>query len=142
MEYHFKIFKESDKGYWAQCIVIPEAKTQADSILELEKNMSEVINLVLDDPENIDELPPFPKKLKPGKNIKKVKVDSKISFALILKRERLRNNLTQKEVAERLGLKNIYSYQRLESSKTANPQLTTISKVKKVFPNVRLEEVV
>ncbi|TGN13109.1 type II toxin-antitoxin system HicB family antitoxin [Leptospira ilyithenensis] len=142
MEYHFKIHSEKNNGFWAQCIEIPEAKTQADSLHELHSNMEEVINLVLDDPENKDVLPPFPKKLKVTKDIIKVKVDPKISFALILKRERLKRNLTQRQVADKLGLKNLYSYQRLESAKTANPQLTTISKVKAIFPNVRLEEVV
>ncbi len=142
MEYHFKIHSEKNNGFWAQCIEIPEAKTQADSLNELYSNMEEVINLVLDDPENREALPPFPKKLKVTKDIIKVKVDPKISFALILKRERLKRNLTQRQVADKLGLKNLYSYQRLESAKTANPQLTTISKVKAIFPNVRLEEVV
>ncbi|MCC5815823.1 MAG: type II toxin-antitoxin system HicB family antitoxin [Leptospira sp.] len=142
MEYHFKIHEENPGGYWAQCIEIPSAKTQGNSLPELDKKMQEVINLALDDPENLEDLPPFPMKIKITKDIRKVKVDPKISFSLILKRERLKSKLTQREVAEMLGLKNLYSYQRLESSRTANPQLTTISKVKKVFPNVRLEEVI
>jgi antitoxin HicB len=142
MEYHFKIFSDKKKGFWAQCMEIPEAKTQADSKDELILNMQEVLNLVLDDPLQKEALPPFPKKIKITKDIAKVKVDPKISFSLILKRERMKRNLTQKQVAEKLGLKNLYSYQRLESSKTANPQLTTISKVKSIFPNVKLEEVI
>jgi antitoxin HicB len=142
MEYHFKIFSDKKKGFWAQCMEIPEAKTQADTKEELILNMQEVLNLVLDDPLQKETLPPFPKKIKIMKDIAKVKVEPKISFSLILKRERMKRNLTQKQVAEKLGLKNVYSYQRLESSKTANPQLTTISKVKSIFPNVKLEEVV
>ena len=53
-------------------------------------------------------------------------------------RERINNNLTQKEVARRLGLKRIWSYQRLENSIT-NPSLETIYKIKNVFPNFQFE---
>ncbi len=48
-------------------------------------------------------------------------------------RERIRNHLTQSQVAKRLGFKNLYSYQRLESSKTANPSLLTIALLKSIF---------
>jgi len=142
MEYHFKVHRDKDQGFWAECLEIPSAKTQGDDKDLLKKNMEEVLNLVLDDPEQKESLPPFPRKIKKSKNIVKVKVDPRISFSLIIKRERLKKNLTQKEVADKLGLKNIYSYQRLESAKTSNPQLTTIDKLKKIFPNIKLEEVV
>jgi transcriptional regulator with XRE-family HTH domain len=39
--------------------------------------------------------------------------------------------MTQKQVAEMLGMKNIYSYQRLE--KRSNPTLTIINKIHTIF---------
>ena len=63
MEYHFKIFSDKKKGFWAQCMEIPEAKTQADTKEELILNMQEVLNLVLDDPIQKETLPPDPKKI-------------------------------------------------------------------------------
>ena len=47
--------------------------------------------------------------------------------------------MSQKEVANMIGLKNIYSYQRLESPKSANPALVTIAKIKQVFPELKLD---
>lgn len=50
--------------------------------------------------------------------------------------------MTQKEAARLLGMKNIYSYQRLESGKTANPELLTLVRIKQVFPEIDLDDVV
>jgi transcriptional regulator with XRE-family HTH domain len=47
--------------------------------------------------------------------------------------------MTQKEAAERLGIRNLYSYQRLE--RRSNPSLATIKKVKPVFPDFSLDSV-
>jgi antitoxin HicB len=46
--------------------------------------------------------------------------------------------LTQKQTAALLGFKNLYSYQRLESPKSANPELATLAKIKSVFPDFDL----
>jgi len=70
------------------------------------------------------------KKIKETKNIVKVKVSPKIAFAFYLRMLRIKHQLTQKEISQKLGLKNIYSYQRLESSKKANPELITLGKIK------------
>ena len=37
------------------------------------------------------------------------------------------------------GMNNIYSYQRLESPKKANPSLLTLNKIKKIFPELNLD---
>jgi antitoxin HicB len=50
--------------------------------------------------------------------------------------------MNQKEAARLLGMKNIYSYQRLESGKTANPELLTLVRIKQVFPEIDLDDVV
>ena len=92
--------------------------------------------------ENSKALFPEPRKIALAKNIIEVRVDPKIAFAMILRQERIRSHLSQMQVAKKLGLKNTYSYQRLENSKTANPSLTTIVSLKSIFPDLDLETIV
>jgi hypothetical protein len=47
--------------------------------------------------------------------------------------------MTQKQAAEMMGMKNLYSYQRLE--KKANLTLAIIKKIHAVFPEIGLERV-
>jgi len=137
MNYHFKVYEE-DNGFWAECLELEGCQTQADSLEELKKNMSEVLNLYLSEPDRSNVLFPLPDNNINDLDIYKVGVEPKVAFAFLLRRERINNNLTQKEVAEKLGLKRIWSYQRLEKSIT-NPSLDTIFKIKSVFPDFHFE---
>lgn len=138
MKYHFKIYNE-DNGYWAECIELNGCQTQADTIEELEINMQEVLNLYLDEPEDTKIDIPLPKRITKSKNIKEVPVEPAIAFAIELKYFRKKHNYTQKQVAELLGMKNLYSYQRLE--KKGDPKLSTIYKVKQVFPEFSFNDI-
>jgi hypothetical protein len=42
-------------------------------------------------------------------------------------------------MAARLGMKNVYSYQRLE--RNANPRLSTLTRLKRVVPSLSLDEI-
>ena len=138
MYYHFKIHKEPD-GYWAECVELEGCVTQGDSFNELQKNMEEALNLYLDEPDNSDVTFPMPnKEVKGGVE---VPVLPKIAFALMMRILRKQKGLTQSEIAKLLGMNNIYSYQRLERSKQANPSLTTLAKIKKVFPDLKVDEI-
>jgi antitoxin HicB len=141
MRYHFKVHREK-KGYWAECVELKGCATQAGSKTELIKNASEALNLYLDEPESSKVIFPEPKSSVRGKDILEVSVEPKIAFALALRQERVKNHLTQSQVAKKLGLKNSYSYQRLENSKTANPSLMTIASIKSIFPDLNLEVIV
>ena len=134
MKYHFKIYKEK-KGYSASCIELQGCNTQADTKDDLQKNMEEALNGYLDEPKNSKILFPKPKKIPNKRNIITVGVHPKIAFAMLLRQARLKNKMTQSQTAKKLGFKNIYSYQRLENSKTANPELLTIVAIKEVFPD-------
>lgn len=59
-----------------------------------------------------------------------------------LRKQRILSNLTQKQVSEQLGLKNLYSYRRLESAKTSNPALSTLYKIKQFFPKFKVDDVI
>ena len=140
MKYHFKVHQEK-KGYWAECIELTGCITQANSKKSLVENAREALNLYLDEPENSKIIFPEPLSAVRAKEVIEVLVDPKIAFAMVLRQERVKNNLTQSQVAKKLGLKNPYSYQRLENSKTANPSLLTIVLLKSIFPGLNLEAV-
>lgn len=140
MKYHFKMHREK-AGYWAECLELKGCVTQADTLKILQKNMEEVLNLYLDEPEDSKALFPLPNKRLKGKNIVVVSVQPHIAFSFALRRYRLMSRLTQRQAAQRLGFVNLYNYQRLESSKTANPALSTLVQLKRAFPDLDLSEV-
>ena len=141
MKYHFKYTKEG-AIYWAKCVELDGCFTQGKTLDELKANMREALNLHLDEPSNSKANFHPPKRNVKGRNIIQIPVDPKIAFALRLRLYRAAHGLTQKETAKRLGFKNLFSYQRLESSKTANPELLTLAKIKELFPEFDLDEVV
>ncbi|MCC5831514.1 MAG: helix-turn-helix transcriptional regulator [Chlamydiales bacterium] len=76
--------------------------------------------------------------IKIAKNIVEVPVDPEVAFAFMVRYFRIKDGLTQQQVAKRMGFDKVYSYQRLES-KRCNPSLKTISKIKEVFPNFSID---
>jgi antitoxin HicB len=137
MKYHFKIHRDSD-ALWAECIELDGCHTQANTEDELYKYMKEVLDGYLDEPEGSERIAPLPRESVKGKNIVEVPVDPKIAFGLYMKHLRREHEFTQKQVADMLGMKNLYSYQRLE--KKSNPSLEMLEKVKQVYPEFRIDE--
>jgi len=136
MKYHFKIHKEGS-GYCAESVELCGCRTEADSMEELKVNMHEALNLYLEEPDDSRMEIVLPQNGLKGRNIVEVAVEPNIAFAVYLKYLRKQRRLTQKQVAEKLNLKNLYSYQRLESGK-ANPTLETIVMVHSLFPEMDL----
>jgi predicted RNase H-like HicB family nuclease/DNA-binding XRE family transcriptional regulator len=136
MKYHFKIHKEK-KGFWAECLELDGCFTQADTRQELYKNCEEVLNLFLEEPADSKIIFPLPDESLDGKNnVIKIKVEPEIALAVLLRNYRINSNMTQKQAAEMLGMRNIYSYQRLE--KKSNPTLNVINKIHTIFPEIEL----
>lgn len=140
MKYHFKIHKEA-KGYWAACIELEGCSTQADTKEELEKNMEEALNLFLSEPESSSYIFAKPKKMKLTLGIQEVFVDPMVAMAVKIRELRLKNNLTQKGMMEKLGIKFLSNYQRLENPKKSNPEVKTLSIIKKKFPSFSIDEI-
>lgn len=138
MHYHFKIHKE-DNGYWAECLELEGCNTQADDLNNLKSNMEEVLNLYLSEPSESTVLFPLPDITIEESEVdaERVKVNPKVAFSFIIRHHRILNNFTQQQVAEKLGYKNIYSYQRLEKSST-NPTLDKIAQIKNIYPDLDL----
>ena len=137
MTYHFRV--HTGKPPWAECIELEGCMTQGLTRAELEKNMREALNLYLEEPESSRVVFPPPSRTRTNRNVVAVEVDPEVAFAVQLRQSRLRSRLTQKEADRRLGLRSIYSYQRLE--RRANPSLRTIKKVTTLFPDLSLDSV-
>ena len=107
MFYHFEVNKE-ENGYWANCIELKGCVTDGDTILDLEKNMEEALDLYLEDLDNL-ELPfPLPdSNFKTNKSPKGTPVNFKSEVEL-----RQQENLVGKPEAKLQGFlktnKNIY----------------------------------
>ena len=141
MKYHFKTHREGHI-HWAECLELASCLAEAHTELELLDSMHEALNVYLSEPESPKTLFPMPKKHPIGGQLVQVSVEPKIAWVTLLRNARLSRGWTQREAATALGIKNIYAYQKLESVKLANPELSTIVRIKAVFPELRLEWVV
>lgn len=140
MKYHFKIHKEKSGGYWAECLELEGCRTEGETKAELEKNMSEALNLFLSEPPESKFIFPKPKKRALGYNIVAVSVEPSVAIANRIRELRLENDLTQMDMKNRLGIKNLSNYQRLEDPERANPEWRTLLLIKQVFPKFRLDD--
>ena len=137
MRYHFQIHKE-DKGYWAECVEIPACVTQGETKEEIVKNMQDAINTYLEEPRDSHFLAPLPQEdIKISKNIIEVSLDPEIALAFLVRYYRIQEGLTQKEAAKKLGMKNLFSYQRLETR--CNATLEMLVKIVNLFPHLSLD---
>lgn len=139
MIYHFKLHKDKD-GYWAECLELSGCHTQGETIEEVKLNALEALNLYLDEPESSKIIFPLPStKHKVGKNIFEVKVDPSIGFAFLLRRTRLKKGLTQHQMKDLLKFKTLFSYQKLEKAKYANPTLKSLENIKENLPEFPIQ---
>lgn len=139
MKYHFKIHK-TKSGFWAECIEADGWATQAETREGLEANMREVLEGVLSEPSDSKWIPPLPDPTIKGRNIVEVSVDPKVALATLVRISRLNRGLSQRQAAERMGFRHVIQYQRLEQARTLNPELDTLLKLKRLFPEFSLDE--
>ena len=135
MTYHFRIHDGAIP--WAECVELKGCITQGRNRLELKRNMKEALDLYLEEPDTSTVVFPQPLAKAADRKLVPVEVDPAVAFALQLRQLRIANRLTQKEAAKRLGMKSVFSYQRLE--KRSNPSLATLRKVKGLFPGFSLD---
>lgn len=133
MKYHFKVHKEKS-GYWAECVELEGCQTEANSLIELYSNMEEVLNVYLSEPESSKIIFPLPQKKQPSsEDFVAVSVDPSVAFSFLLRRYRLQKKITLKEMAEKLKMKNINTYVKLEKASSSNPELRTLAKIKSIL---------
>jgi len=75
--------------YSEYCIEIEGCATQGDTMTELVRNMQEVLDLYLDEPEDSKQIIPMPDNSIDGEHIIKVGVDNKIASSMLARQERL-----------------------------------------------------
>lgn len=138
MKYHFKIHKEKG-GYWAECVELEGCRTQGDTKAELLFNMDEALNLYLSEPADSKLIFPAPRRTK-GKNIVPIAVHPSVAIANRIRELRLTNNLTQVAMRDRLGIKSLSNYQRLEDPERANPEWRTLLLIKQAFPKFHVDD--
>jgi predicted RNase H-like HicB family nuclease/DNA-binding XRE family transcriptional regulator len=140
MRYHFKVHKEKKGGYWAYCLEEGMGvTTQGETMEELRTMILDALDLALDEPMDSDWIPPDPDPTLRGRNIIEVQVSPKIAMASTVRVTRLKAGLTQKQVAEKMGIKTLSTYQKLEASKTANPEWLTLVRLKAALPAFPLD---
>jgi antitoxin HicB len=137
MKYHFRVHDKD--GLWAECVELKGCVTQGKTREELGRNMKEALDLYLEEPANSAMIFPFPSPRVSGSGIVAVEVEPAVAFSLQLRQLRIRHKLTQREAASRIGMRSLYSYQRLE--RRSNPSLATIKRVKSLFPQFSLDSV-
>jgi antitoxin HicB len=138
MKYHFKVRKEK-KGYSAQCLEMPGCFTQGETMVELKANMKEVVELMLYEPADSKHVAPMPdNSIKASKTIHLVAPDPQTALAHMVRYYRIKHKMTQKQISEKMGFSDIYSYQRLETPR-CNPTLKTILKIKEILPEVSID---
>lgn len=137
MKYHFRVRKEKD-GFSAQCIELEGCITEGDTVKELETNMAEALNLYVFESEDSKDLAALSdQSIKTSAHVVEVALDPEIAFSFLLRHHRIKNKLTQQQAAQKMGFKNVYSYQRLE--KKCNATIELIAKVKKLFPKFSID---
>jgi hypothetical protein len=67
--------------------------------------MTEALNLYIDEPSDSRMVFPFPKLKVAGKKIAQISLEPRIAFAFALRMTRLRSKLTQREAAEKIGIR-------------------------------------
>jgi predicted RNase H-like HicB family nuclease/DNA-binding XRE family transcriptional regulator len=140
MNYHFNVHKE-ENGFWADCVELLGCSTQADTLENLKNECKQALDLYLEEPKDSKMLFPLPNEaLDKDHSILNIEVEPEIALAILLRHFRIKSNITQKEMAQKLGMKNLYSYQRLE--KRSNTTIAVIKKIHNVFPEIKLEKIV
>lgn len=140
MKYHFKIHHDDD-GLWAYCIEIEGCVTQADSMQELMENMQEAISLCIEEPEDCQYIAALPDpSIKLFDDVVEVQVYPSVALAFYVRKLRLEKGMTQKQVSDKLGLKGMFGYQRLE--RRCNPTLDLMVRLSQIFPELSIDNVI
>jgi antitoxin HicB len=110
---------------------LPGCFTFGETLDEAKANAAEVLSAYLESIDSRRLKIPEPSKQN-GKNVFRIEPDTKVGFAIWLKRNREERGLSQSDIASQLGV-TYQTYQRIEDPVRSNPTLKTILKIEKVF---------
>ncbi|HOV15683.1 MAG TPA: type II toxin-antitoxin system HicB family antitoxin [Spirochaetota bacterium] len=141
MKYHFSFEEDERGGYWGECLEIQGCLSEGNNLEDFKKNLKEALDLCLECALNDEEdfiLPFDEKEIREKNNILEISPEPSLMLSNMIKNLRKKYNLTQKEVAERMGYKSIWGYSKIESGKYSNIEFKTLGKIKSVFPDIDL----
>lgn len=123
------ILKKTDGAYLVRFPDFPHINTYGETVKEAFKNAQEALNGCLEsDFERGFRLPKQSKKT--YKNGYAIDVQPHIFLAYQLRK--IRNGLSQSEIARKLGI-SYQAYQKLENPRKCNPTIKTLEKISDVF---------
>ncbi len=123
------ILKKSNGAYLVEFPDIPSINTYGETIEDALKNAKEALNGCLEsDFERGFQLPKST--TKETKNTCAIEVEPHIALAYQLRK--VRNGLSQSEIAKKLGI-SYQAYQKLENPRKCNPTVKTLEKISEVF---------
>jgi antitoxin HicB len=121
-------------GFWIEFPDLKGCVTEGDSYEDLLKNAEEALSLYLEDFIDNEKHLPLPTTVEQASSetVVFVEVSPEIGIPLLIKKIRQELNLTQMEVAERMGIK-YQTYQQIESIKKFNATVKTLRNVGKAL---------
>ncbi|GMO49363.1 MAG: hypothetical protein Pg6C_11930 [Treponemataceae bacterium] len=129
--YPARFQKADEGGYVVEFVDIPSCVTEGDTLNEAQTMAKEALTAILCSLDSREMAIPDASDIS-GEDIYLIEPELKAAFAITLKKERERLGLSQKEVAERLRVKQAF-YQRIENLRKTNPTLGIIEKLQRVY---------
>lgn len=128
------IIHDDPDGFWIEFPDLKGCATQGDTMEELVAMAEEALSLYLEDYiESEKELPvASPASSFPDTNIIYIEPYPEIAVPLAIKSFRKQQNLSQTEIAERIGVK-YQTYQQIENIKRFNATIKTLDKIARAF---------
>lgn len=127
-------WSETDHVFEVEFPDLPGCITYGETLEEAREQASEVLTGYLESV--LGREVPFHEPSEIHEGMYAIEPERHVAFALWLREKRKENNLSQGDVAKRLGVR-YQVYQRLEDPAKTNPTLQTIERLEKVF-NSRL----
>jgi antitoxin HicB len=124
-------FDSKDQVYNVSFPDLPGCLTYGETLEEARANATEALSGYLESIDSRRLKVPNPSHPK-GRDIYYIKPETRVGFAIWLKKEREARGLSQSDIAKQLGIA-YQSYQRIEDPLRSNPTLKTIIKLEEVF---------
>ena len=124
-------YDSEDHAYNVSFPDLPGCFTFGDTVEEAKASAEEVLSAYLESIDSRKLKVPEPSERK-GDNVFSIEPDTKVGFAIWLKKQREARGLSQSDIADQLGI-TYQTYQRIENPAKSNPTLKTILKLEKVF---------
>ena len=123
------IIKKSNGAYLVEFPDIPNINTYGETIKDALNNAKEALNGCLESDFERGFKLPKPSK---GKYQSGYPVDVEPHISLAYQLRKIRNGISQSEIAKKLGI-SYQAYQKLENPRKCNPTVKTLEKISEVF---------